>query len=82
MSNLIASLDEEADQLIGAAPYERADGRAVYRAGHYGRGFATTFGQVALKILKFKGDEVRHRRHRAVQKALDQRGRRLSSRCT
>ena len=55
MSNLIASLDEEADQLIGAALYERADGRAVYRAGHYGRGFATTFGQVALKILKFKG---------------------------
>lgn len=34
-----AMFDEEADQLVGAAPYERTDGRAAYCAGHYERGF-------------------------------------------
>ena len=43
-----AIMDEEADQLVGAGPYERTDGRAAYRAGHYERGFATTTGQVTL----------------------------------
>ena len=50
-----AMLDEEADQLIGAAPYERTDERAAYRAGHYDRGFTTTSGQVTLKMPKLKG---------------------------
>lgn len=44
-------LDEEADQLVGAGPYERA----AYRAGHYERGFATTSGQVTLRMPKLKG---------------------------
>ena len=46
-----AMLDEEADQLVGAGPYERA----AYRAGHYERGFSTTSGQVTLKMPKLKG---------------------------
>ncbi len=50
-----AMLDEEADQLIGAAPYESTDERAAYRAGHYDRGFTTTSGQVTLKMPKLKG---------------------------
>ena len=50
-----ATLDEEADQLVGAGPYERTDERAAYRAGHYERGFITTSGQVALKMPKLKG---------------------------
>ena len=38
-----AMLDEEADQLVGAAPYERTDERAAYRARlhlHVGPGHA------------------------------------------
>ena len=38
-------LDEEADQLVGAGPYERTDER----------GFTTTSGQVTLKMPKLKG---------------------------
>lgn len=40
-----AMLDEEADQLVGAGPYERTDER----------GFTTTSGQVTLKKPKLKG---------------------------
>ena len=40
-----AMLDEEADQLVGAGPYERTDER----------GFTTTSGQVTLKMPKPKG---------------------------
>ena len=50
-----AMLDEEADQLVGAEPYERTDERAAYRAGHYERGFTTTSGRVTLKMPKLKG---------------------------
>ena len=50
-----AMLDEEADQLVGAGPYERTDERAAYRAGHYERGFTTTSGQVTLRMPKLKG---------------------------
>ena len=49
-----AMLDEEADQLVGAGPYERTDERAAYRAGHYERGFTTTSGRVTLKMPKLK----------------------------
>ena len=48
-------LDEEADRLVGAGPYERTDERAAYRAGHYERGFTTTSGRVTLKMPKLKG---------------------------
>ena len=50
-----AMLDEEADQLVGAGPYERTDERAAYRAGHYERGSTTTSGRVTLKMPKLKG---------------------------
>ena len=50
-----AMLDEEADQLVGAGPYERTDERTVYRAGHYERGFTTTSGQLTLEMPKLKG---------------------------
>lgn len=50
-----AMLDEEADRLVGAGPYERTDERAAYRAGHYERGFTTTSGQVTLRMPKLKG---------------------------
>ncbi len=36
-------------------PYERTDGRAAYRAGHYERGLTTTSGQVTLRMPKLKG---------------------------
>ncbi len=55
ISNPIVSFDEEADQLVGAGPYERTDERAAYRAGHCERGFTTTSGQVALKMPMLKG---------------------------
>lgn len=47
-----AMLDEEADQLIGAGPYERTEERAGYRAGHYKREFTTTAGQITLNMPK------------------------------
>ena len=47
-------LDEEADRLVGAGPYERTDERAAYRAGHYERGFTTTSGQVTIKMCIVK----------------------------
>ena len=50
-----AMLDEEADQPVGAAPRERTDERAAYRADHYERGFTTTSGQVTLKMPKLRG---------------------------
>ena len=55
-----AMLDEEADQLVGAGPYERTDER----------GFTTTSGQVTLKMPKLKGMRLatavveRHKRRR------------------
>ena len=49
-----AMLDEEADRLVGAGPYERTDERAAYRTGHYERSFTTTSGQVTLKTPELK----------------------------
>ena len=72
-----AMLDEEADQLVGATPYERTDERAAYRAGHYERGFTTTTGQVTLRMPKLKGMRFatavieRHkRRETSVEEAI------------
>ncbi len=68
-----AMLDEEADQLVGAMPYERTD----ERTGHYERGFTTTSGQVTLKMPKLKGMRFatavieRHkRRETSVEEAI------------
>jgi transposase-like protein len=51
---LNAMLDAEADQLCGAQRYERSNRRTNGRAGHYGRNFHTTSGQVELKIPKLR----------------------------
>ena len=50
-----AMLDEEADQLIGAAPYESTDERAAYRAGHYDRSFTTTSGRSRSRCPSSRG---------------------------
>ena len=55
LRELVGKTIEEADQLVGAGPYERTDERAAYRAGHYERGFTTTSGQATLKMPKLKG---------------------------
>ena len=72
-----AMLDDEADQLVGAGPYERTDERAAYRAGHYERGFTTASGQVTLKMPKLKGMrfatavvERRKRRETSVEESI------------
>jgi transposase-like protein len=51
---LNAMLEAEADALCGAKRYERAEGRASTRAGHYGRKLHTTAGEVALKVPKLR----------------------------
>lgn len=72
-----AMLYEEADQLVGADPYERTDARVAYRARHYERGFTTTSGQATLRMPKLKGMRFttavieRHkRRETSVEEAI------------
>ena len=48
-------LDNEAEELTGAAKYERNDSREGYRSGHYNRKLVTTLGEVNLNIPKPKG---------------------------
>lgn len=62
-----AMLDKEADQLVGAAPYERTDERGVSRRAlrarvhhHVGPGHA--------QDAKAQGHALRHRRRRALQR--------------
>lgn len=52
---LNAMLDAEADRLVNAERYARDEERKGYRAGHYDRTFATTAGEVNLKVPKLKG---------------------------
>ena len=47
-------LEKEADQLVGAGRYERADGRKDTRAGHYTRNLETKAGKVNLKVPKLR----------------------------
>lgn len=47
-------LEQEADQLVGAQRYERAEGRKDTRAGHYNRKLETKAGKVALKVPKLR----------------------------
>ena len=80
-----AMLDEEADQLVGAGPYERTDERtderAAYRAGHYERGSTTTSGRVTLRMPKLKGMRSPPPSSSA-EKGARPASRRPSSRCT
>ena len=77
-----AMLDEEADRLVGAGPYERTDERAAYRAGHYERGFTTTSGQLTLKMPKLKGMRFATAVIERYKRGARPRSRRPSSRCT
>ena len=70
-------LDAEAQQLTGAAKYERNAERQGYRSGHYSRNLTTTSGNVELKMPKLKGVsfetaiiERYRRRESSVEEAL------------
>lgn len=70
-------LEQEAQQLTGAAKYERSAERQGYRSGHYSRNLTTTSGDVELKMPKLKGVtfetaiiERYRRRESSVEEAL------------
>ena len=70
-------LEQEAQQLTGAARYERSAERQGYRSGHYSRNLTTTSGDVELKMPKLKGVsfetaiiERYRRRESSVEEAL------------
>ncbi len=74
---LNALLDHEANELVNAGRYERTKGRNGYRSGHYDRNFATTSGDVTLRIPKLKGlhfetaiIERYRRRETSIEEAL------------
>ncbi len=64
-------LDAEADQLCGAARYERTEGRKDNRAGSYARKLHTKAGEVNLKVPKL--------RHSKFETAIIERYRRRES---
>jgi transposase-like protein len=70
-------LDAEADEIAGAARYERSDGRKAYRAGHYERDLTVKAGKMAVRVPKLKGAlfesaviERYRRREESVEEAL------------
>ena len=74
---LNAMLDAEADEITGAARYERSGGRKAYRAGHYERKLTAKAGRLELKVPKLKGAlfesaviERYRRREQSVEEAL------------
>ena len=74
---LNAMLDAEADEITGAARYERSVGRKAYRAGHYERKLTAKAGRLELKVPKLKGAlfesaviERYRRREQSVEESL------------
>ena len=74
---LSAMLDAEADEIAGAARYERSGGRKAYRAGHYDRSLTAKAGRLAMKVPKLKGAlfesaviERYRRREQSVEESL------------
>jgi len=74
---LNAMLDAEADEITGAARYERTGDRKAYRAGHYERDLTVKAGTVTLRVPKLKGAlfesaviERYRRREQSVEEAL------------
>ena len=70
-------LNKEAEELTGAAKYERSQNRQGYRSGHYNRKLTTTSGEVTLAVPKLKGVpfetaiiERYRRRESSVEEAL------------
>ena len=75
--SLNAMLDAEADEITGAARYERSGERKAYRAGHYERDLTVKAGKMSLKVPKLKGAvfesaviERYRRREESVEEAL------------
>lgn len=74
---LNAMLDAEADEITGAARYERSGERKAYRAGHYERDLTVKAGKMSFKVPKLKGAvfesaviERYRRREESVEEAL------------
>ena len=74
---LNAMLDAEADEITGAARYERKEGRKAFRAGHYERTITAKAGRLELKVPKLKGAifesaviERYRRREQSVEESL------------
>lgn len=74
---LNAMLAAEADEITGAARYERSGERKAYRAGHYERDLTVKAGKMSLKVPKLKGAvfesaviERYRRREESVEEAL------------
>src|ERR1700683_1317424 len=74
---LNAMLDAEADQLCGAARYQRSEARKDTRAGSYERTLQTSAGEVDLKVPKLRAQtfetaiiERYRRRESSVEEAL------------
>ena len=74
---LNAMLDAEADEITGAARYERSGERKAYRAGHYERDLTVKAGKMSRKVPKLKGAvfesaviERYRRREESVEEAL------------
>ncbi|MEE0449349.1 MAG: transposase, partial [Collinsella sp.] len=67
----------EADELAGAGRHERTAEREAHRAGHHGRGPATSSGEVTIHMPKLKGArfttaiiERYRRRETSVEEAM------------
>jgi hypothetical protein len=67
----------QADEITGAARYERSGGRKAYRAGHYGRDLTVKAGKMTVRVPKLKGAvfesaviERYRRREESVEEAL------------
>ena len=74
---LNAMLDAEADEITGAARYERNGERKAYRAGHYERSLTAKAGRLEVKVPKLKGAvfesaviERYRRREQGVEESL------------
>ena len=70
-------LEAEADELVGAERYGRTAEREAYRAGHHGRGPATSSGEVTIHMPKLKGARLAtaaieryRRRETSVEEAM------------
>ena len=60
-------LDAEADEMVGAARYERSADRQDYRSGSYTRKLQTKAGEVELNIPKLREQTFQTAINRALQ---------------
>ena len=50
-------LEVEMSDCLGAAPWERSEGRQGYRAGYYGRRLITRIGKLELRVPRDRNGE-------------------------